>query len=87
MVRTQIQLPDALYARAKRYAAERETSLAEVARCGIESFLDRYPEPGEAAEPWRLPVLDLGGIKVPLEKLKELVADEETFRSFPRLRK
>lgn len=81
MVRTQIQLPDELYERAKRFAAERETSLAEIARRSIESFLDRYPEPDEVREPWELPVLDLGGIKVPLEDLKQYSADDETFRS------
>lgn len=84
MVRTQIQLPDELYERAKRFAVERETSLAEIARRGIETFLDRYPEPDEIREPWELPVLDLGGLKVPLEKLRDYAADDETFRSIER---
>lgn len=43
MNRTQIQLPDALYERAKAFAAEREISLAEVIRKGLELLLDRYP--------------------------------------------
>jgi hypothetical protein len=43
MVRTQIQLPDALYERAKQFAADREMSLAELARRGLELLLERYP--------------------------------------------
>ena len=43
MKRTQIQLPDELYQRAKAFAAQRELSLAEVTRRGLELFLDRFP--------------------------------------------
>ena len=43
MTRTQIQLPDELYQRAKAFAAQRELSLAEVTRRGLELFLDRFP--------------------------------------------
>jgi hypothetical protein len=39
MTRTQIQLPDELYQRAKAFAAQRELSLAEVTRRGLELFL------------------------------------------------
>ena len=35
MIRTQIQLPDELYRRVKRLAAEREMSLAEMTRRGL----------------------------------------------------
>ena len=54
MTRTQIQLPDELYRQAKRHAASREISLAEVVRRGLENLLRIYPasEPGESA--WRL---------------------------------
>ncbi len=41
MTCAQIQLPDALYQRPKAFAAQRELSLAEVARSGLELFLDR----------------------------------------------
>lgn len=82
MVRTQIQLPDELYERAKRFAAERETSLAEVARRGIETVLDQYSHLGdEVREPWAPPIVDLGRIKVPLERLRDFSAEEETMRS------
>ncbi len=83
MVRTQIQLPDDLYTRAKRFAEAREMSLAEVARRGIETLLDQYPPPERVRKRWKLPVVDVGRLKVPLKKLKDLTADEETFHSFP----
>jgi predicted DNA-binding protein len=44
MIRTQVRLPDELYQRAKIFAAEREVSLAEITRRGLELFLDRFPE-------------------------------------------
>lgn len=43
MIRTQIQLPDALYREAKRIAAEQEISLAEVLRRGLEHMQRIYP--------------------------------------------
>lgn len=81
MVRTQIQLPDELYRRAKRFSEERELSLAEMTRRGLELFLSRFPEAAESKTEWSLPQVDGGGIKVPLEKLHEISADEETERS------
>ncbi len=81
MTRTQIQLPDDLYQRAKTFAAERELSLAEITRRGLELFLERYPESNPARRNWTLPKVDGGGIKVPLSDLREVAADEETTRS------
>ena len=79
MTRTQIQLPDELYQRAKAFAAERELSLAEITRRGLEVFLARYPStpPG----PWKAPVVRSGGVKVPLEKLKDFAHKDEESRS------
>ena len=54
MVRTQIQLPDDLYARAKELSERRQISLAEMARRGIEYILSVYAPPG-AAEDWLPP--------------------------------
>ena len=55
MIRTQIQLPDETYARAKRLCEAREIPLAELARRGIEYILSVYtPEP-EASETWQPP--------------------------------
>ena len=43
MIKTQIQLPDALYREAKRVAAEYEMSFAEVVRRSLERALPSYP--------------------------------------------
>jgi hypothetical protein len=83
MTRTQIQLPDQLYQRAKTFAADRELSLAEITRRGLELFLDRYPQPRPAAGQWRLPRVDGGGIKVPLDQLAGIAATDEATRSQP----
>lgn len=80
MTRTQIQLPDDLYQRAKAFAAEREMSLAEVTRRGLETFLARFPEPGTAGSGWKSPVVHSGGIKVPLERLKDFARGDEESR-------
>jgi len=81
MTRTQIQLPDELYLRAKSFAAAREISLAEVARRGIELFIARYPASAIPPGEWKLPTVDAGGIRVPLQRLREIAADEESTRS------
>ena len=81
MTRTQIQLPDELYQRAKAFAAKREISLAEMTRRGLELFLARFPEPESKKRGWKLPKVNSGGIKVPLESLKDIARDEEGMRS------
>ena len=52
MVRTQIQLSDELYGQARRLAEEKEISLAEVVRRGLEQLLRNHPA-GRPAE-WQL---------------------------------
>ena len=83
MTRTQIQLPDALYKRAKRVAAERELSLAELTRRGLELFLDRFPDPTPAASEWKLPRVS-AGLKIRPGKLRDVVAAEEDSRGLAR---
>lgn len=83
MIRTQIQLPDELHQRAKAFAAEREISLAEVTRRGIEMFLDRFPNLPVDSSSWQLPKIDGGGIKVGLDSLRELATEDEAQRSLP----
>jgi len=80
MTRTQIQLPDDLYRRAKAFAAKRELSMAEITRRGLELFLDRFPESGTQEASWRIPKVNGGGIRVPLTKLKGMVAEDEELR-------
>ncbi len=84
MTRTQIQLPDELYQRAKAFAAQRELSLAEVTRRGLELFLDRFPDAPASGSAWKLPCVDGGGLKVALEQLHEIAAEEEASRGLPR---
>ena len=81
MTRTQIQLPDELYRRAKAFAEQRELSLAEVARRGIELFIARFPAETAPGREWKLPQIDGGGLKVALEQLREISAQEEATRS------
>jgi len=83
MTRTQIQLPDELYKRAKAFAVRREISLAEMTRRGLELFLEGFPSSEIHCDSWRLPQVDGGGIKVPLSKLREIAADDESTRSLP----
>ena len=55
MTRTQIQLPDDVYERARKVCRSREISLAELARRGLEYILSVYsPEPAAAGE-WQPP--------------------------------
>ena len=84
MTRTQIQLPDRLYRKAKAFAAERELSLAEITRRGLELFLDRYPQPPVPSGQWSLPCVDGGGIKVPLEQLGKIATSDESARGLSR---
>ena len=85
MVRTQIQLPDALYQRARQFAADREMSLAELARRGLEILLERYPSTEAPAKKWKLPRIEgTGPLKVPLGGLRDLLAAEEESRGLRR---
>lgn len=63
MVKTQVQIPDKLFERAKRVAAEKEWSFAELVRRGLEQMTLRHPVTDEAQRlgGWRLPeAVDLG---------------------------
>ncbi len=55
MTRTQIQLPDDTFARAKKLCEAREISLAELARRGIEYILSVYSTEQEAGQEWHPP--------------------------------
>lgn len=55
MIRTQIQLPDDVFARARKLCEAREMSLAELARRGIEYLLGVYAPPSGASEDWAPP--------------------------------
>ena len=55
MTRTQIQLPDLLYRRAKALADAREVSLAELVRNGLEYMLRVSALPAASGQEWELP--------------------------------
>lgn len=58
MTRTQVQLPDALFSRVRRFAESRESSLAEVCRNALELYITVHAVEGVAEEPvrWKPPV-------------------------------
>jgi hypothetical protein len=55
MIRTQIQLPDDVFARARKLCEAREMSLAELARRGIEYLLGVYAPSSSAIDEWLPP--------------------------------
>jgi hypothetical protein len=55
MTRTQIQLPDDVFARAKKVCKAREISLAELARRGLEYILTVYTPELDAKRAWQPP--------------------------------
>jgi hypothetical protein len=83
MVRTQIQLPDSLHARAKRLAERQEMSLAELVRRGLEHMLRVYRAGDAVAAEWQPPEpVGLGDFLAPVSGWRELgsasrVADAE----------
>jgi len=75
MVRTQIQLPDSLYAQAKRLAERQEMSLAELVRRGLEHMIRVHRVADDAPPQWRLPdPLDLGDFLAPVADWRELAS-------------
>ncbi len=72
MIKTQVQLPDDLYKAAKRVAREREMSLAEVMRRGIEYITRVYP-PIQSSQAWSPPKPQhLGSFLTPADNWREL---------------
>lgn len=54
MIRTQIQIPDDVYRRAKQVAEAREISLAELLRRGLDYMLSVYAS-SDTPESWQPP--------------------------------
>jgi hypothetical protein len=73
MIRTQVQLPEALYARAKRLAEQQEMSLAELVRRGLEHMIRVYRSGEDAAPEWQMPDgVPLGDFLAPVSDWREL---------------
>lgn len=80
MIKTQIQLPDCLYREARRVAREREMSLAEVMRRGVEYITRVYPPLISSHErAWHIPKAVHTQLRqgVTLEVLRNLAAEDE----------
>jgi hypothetical protein len=76
MVKTQVQIPDALFREAKRLAAENEMSFAELVRRGLEEIIRHHPPGRSKAETWSVPgPFDMGAPVAPEEKWTELCHD------------
>ena len=87
MVKTQIQLPDALYRDIKRLAASREWSLAETMRRAAEQFLARHPLVTPSSTPWRPPMSDTVGWRgLSHEAIREAALDDLEARTVEALR-
>lgn len=76
MVKTQVQIPDALFREAKRLAAENEMSFAEVVRRGLEEIVRHHPPGRTKAATWTLPQsFDMGPSLAPEEQWTTLCHD------------
>jgi len=77
MVRTQVQLPDELYQRLKNYAKQREWSLAETLRRGVEQLMDAYPSNPAPTSAWQPPkARDLGWKNLTDAQIKDAIYDD-----------
>jgi len=73
MIKTQVQLPDDLYREAKRVASEREISLAEVMRRGLEYIVKVYPPIRPQQWEWTPPPpRSLGCFQAPVDDWRSL---------------
>ena len=72
MVKTQIQLPDNLYKKVKKLSEERELSMAELCRRGLEYMVNVYPVRTSKKATWKLPeAKSLGKPKIHHSKWRE----------------
>ena len=78
MIKTQVQIPDELYRKAKAVAKAKEWSLAEVFRRGLEYITSINPVDRSEAD-WKLPVLPGDRFVEDFDELdfKDLAAREE----------
>jgi len=81
MTRTQIQLPEPLFQKLKKIAAERDWSVAELIRRGTETYVQTCPEVTRSPTQWTMPVLRGSGghLLDPATVAPEADAVEERF--------
>ena len=87
MLRTQIQLPEPLFNQLKRIAKQRDWSLAELVRRGMEVYVQTCPEPSLHATAWKMPVLRGSGGHLADPATVKPEAEAITARFANRLRK
>ncbi|MGO8674584.1 MAG: antitoxin [Limisphaerales bacterium] len=76
MIKTQVQIPDELYLRAKRVAAQKEWSFAEVVRRGLEYITQVNPPGRIPGAKWKLPpARPCGPFLTPPEQWTEVAHD------------
>jgi len=76
MIKTQVQIPDELYRRAKLVAAQKEWSFAEVVRRGLEYITQVNPSERPPAAQWKLPpARRCGPFLAPIDQWTELSHD------------
>jgi len=81
MIRTQIQVSEELYREAKRVCREREMSLAELVRRGLEYVTSIHPPLSKMKGEWELPKpMHFGAPKAPEEEWRLLANEWETPR-------
>ena len=69
MIKTQVQIPDELFDRAKKVAAQNEWSFAETVRRGLEYITSVRPVQETARGCWKLPpAQDCGPFLLPEEE-------------------
>ena len=80
MTKTQIQVPEELFAEIKQFAQRREWSLAETFRRGAELLLETYAEDTlPASKAWQPPTSRRVGWKgLTAEQLHDLAFDDQT---------
>lgn len=76
MIRTQIQLPNLLYAEIKRIAKEQEWSVAEVLRRGAESILRAYPAHKKKSSTWELPTIKAKLLVQDPHQIKKIIFED-----------
>ena len=82
MIRKRVRIPDDLFHRAKRVAAAKEWSFAEVVRRGLEYVVQFNPPDRLAGEEWHLPAPVMMGL--PLAPEEEWTALSRDLRPSPR---
>jgi hypothetical protein len=81
MIKTQVQIPDHLYYKAKAIAEQREWSLAEVIRRGLEHMALAYPVTSAESE-WKLPILKSDAFVANFDSLDfKLLSESDEVRS------